>query len=151
MISKTLRSAAQSIRRAANVVGVDVHPHSKTKWRWSYSVETYYPVDPVSRWGYGKSLHPQITEKFERQRAEFAQLLSKLSQSGDILASVPLEGDPHSIIPFWKNSFFGYLDGAALIAMLIRNAPARYMEIGSGNSTKFARHAIKSVGLATKI
>jgi hypothetical protein len=151
MIRKTIRSAALGMRRVANVMGVDIVPHSKTTWRWSHNVETYYPVDPVSRWGYGKPLHPQIAEKFERQRAEFAELLDRISQSGEILASVPLEGDPQSITPYWKNSFFGYLDGAALIGILTRKAPVRYMEIGSGNSTKFARHAIKSAGLLTKI
>lgn len=151
MIGKTIRSAAQTIRRAVNVVGVDIHPHSKTMWRWSYNVETYYPVDPVPRWGYGKPLHPQITEKFEQQRAEFAELLSRFSEFSEILVSVPLEGDPQSTTPYWKNTFFGHLDGAALIAMLICNAPVRYMEIGSGNSTKFARHAIKNARLSTEI
>jgi hypothetical protein len=151
VISKTIRSAALTIRRAANVVGVDIHPHSKTKWRWSHNVETYFPVDPISRWGYGKPPHPQIAEKFERQRAEFAELLGRFSQSSEILASVPLEGDRNSSIPYWKNSFFEYLDGAALIAMLNYKAPVRYLEIGSGNSTKFARHAIKGARLSTKI
>jgi hypothetical protein len=151
MFSKTIRSTGQTIRRAANIVGLDIRQHSKTTWHWSYEVETYYPVDPVSRWGYGKPLHPEITKKFEQQRAEFAELLGRFSQSSEILASVPLEGDPHSITPYWKNSFFGHLDGAALIAMLILNRPARYLEIGSGNSTKFARHTIKNARLPTKI
>jgi hypothetical protein len=151
MISETIRSAAQTIRRAANVVGVDIHPHSKTNWRWSHNVETYYPVDPVSRWGHGKPPHPQITEKFERQRAEFAALLDSFSPASEILASVPLEGDRNSTTPYWKNSFFEYLDGAVLLAMLICQAPVRYLEIGSGNSTKFARYAIKRAGLSTKI
>jgi hypothetical protein len=151
VISKTIRSAALTIRRAANVVGVDIHPHSKTNWRWSHNVETYFPVDPISRWGYGKPPHPQIAGKFERQRAEFAELLGRFSQSSEILASVPLEGDRDSSIPYWKNSFFEYLDGAALIAMLNYKAPVRYLEIGSGNSTKFARHAIKGARLPTKI
>jgi hypothetical protein len=127
MISNTIRSAGQTIRRAANVVGLDLHQRSKTTWHWSYEVETYYPVDPVSRWGYEKPPHPQITEKFERQRTEFAELLGRFAQSDEILASVPLEGDPNSTTPYWKNLFFGHLDGAVLIAMLICNAPVRYL------------------------
>jgi hypothetical protein len=151
MISKTIRSAGQTIRRAANVVGLDIHQRSKTPWQWSREVESYYPVDPVSRWGYGKPPHPRITEKLERQRTEFEHLLGDFSRAGEILASVPLDGDPDSIIPYWKNPFFGFLDGAALIAMLICKAPARYLEIGSGNSTKFARYAIQGTNLSTKI
>jgi hypothetical protein len=151
MLGETFRNAAQTIRRAANVVGVDIHPHSKTTWRWSHNVETYFPVDPAPRWGYGKPPHAQITEKFERQRAEFAELLGRFSQSSQILASVPLEGDPNSTTPYWNNTFFGHLDGAVLISMLICNAPVLYLEIGSGNSTKFARHAINGGNLSTKI
>jgi hypothetical protein len=43
------------------------------------------------------------------------------------------------------------VDAATLIAMLVRSAPASYMEIGSGYSTRFARHAIQTVGLSTVI
>src|SRR4051812_1778567 len=112
MIKNAMIGAAKAARRAANVVGVDVHAYSKANWRWSYNVETYYPVEPIPRWGHGKPLHPQLTEKLERQRAEFAELLDSFSRSSEILESVPLEGDPYSTTPFWKNSFFGYLDGA---------------------------------------
>jgi hypothetical protein len=151
MISKTVKRATHAIRRAANVVGLDIHQRSKNAWCWSYEVESFYPVDPGFRWGYGKPPHPQITDKFEQRRADFSSLLSEFSKSREVQASVPLDGDPDSIIPFWKNQYFGFLDGAVLMAMLICKAPVRYLEIGSGNSTKFARHAIKSVGLQTKI
>jgi hypothetical protein len=71
----------------------------------------------------------------ERQRAEFAELLSGFSQStSEILASVPLECDSNSIIiPKWKNSFFGYLDGAVLIAMLI----VRRRSVRSGAESRY--------------
>lgn len=58
----------------------------------------------------------------------------------------PTEGEPN-----WINGMFPTLDGMALYAMIRTLAPATYLEVGSGNSTKFARRAIRDGGLATKI
>ena len=43
------------------------------------------------------------------------------------------------------------LDGVALYGFMARNNPKLYMEVGSGNSTKFARQAIFDHKLQTKI
>ena len=143
MITKTLR-------RAANAVGVDIHRYSENPWRWSCSVEEYYPVIPLPRWGYGKMVHPQILQIFNNRREYISTFLAQMSQCG-ILETVSLEGDHKSMVPYWNNGSFPYLDAAVLITMLAANAPVRYFEIGSGNSTKFARHTINSAHLSTQI
>ena len=99
----------------------------------------------------GKPPHPQIAEILNQQRSDFSALLRRISQCSGVLASVPLEGNPDSKIPFWRNGGFENLDAAALVGMLVSHAPSRYMEIGSGNSTKFARHAIQHARLSTSI
>jgi len=43
------------------------------------------------------------------------------------------------------------LDAAALYGFIAKHQPQRYIEIGSGNSTKFARRAITDGGLKTTI
>lgn len=43
--------------------------------------------------------------------------------------------------PWWSNEFLPWLDSAALYAFLRDRDPAHYLEIGSGNSTKFAARA----------
>jgi hypothetical protein len=53
--------------------------------------------------------------------------------------------------PWWLNGWFPGLDGISLYAMLARHKPRRFLEVGSGNSTKFARRAIRDLGLATRI
>jgi hypothetical protein len=40
---------------------------------------------------------------------------------------------------------------AGLVCLVLETRPRVYFEIGSGNSTKFARHAIKLGGLQTKV
>ena len=139
------------IRRAANSVGIDVHRYSKTRWRWSYQVDDYYPVDPTPRWGYDKLPHFGIADKLNQHRGDFSLLIRKFTQCSEVLASVALEGSPDSIVPFWKNGWFENFDAVALVALLVCKAPVRYLEIGSGNSTKFARHAIQHARLATSI
>lgn len=57
------------------------------------------------------------------------------------------EGDE----PGWINGMFPTLDGMVLYAMVRTLKPATYLEVGSGNSTKFARRAIRDGGLDTKI
>lgn len=139
----------RGIRRAANAVNVEIHRYKP--WQWSCSVEEYYPVTPVPRWGHGKPVHPQISEILDSRRNDISALLGRMSQLSGILNTVPVEGNSNSEMPFWKNGAFPYLDGAALITMLVTYAPVRYFEIGSGNSTKFARHTIRSAGLPTQI
>ena len=64
---------------------------------------------------------------------------------------ISINGNPSSIAPFWTNGFFANLDAASLVEMLLRNRPLRYLEIGSGNSTKFARYAIDYAKLPTRM
>ncbi|HKV93059.1 MAG TPA: class I SAM-dependent methyltransferase [Candidatus Angelobacter sp.] len=51
----------------------------------------------------------------------------------------------------WINGFLPALDSISLYCLLAQWKPKRYMEIGSGNSTIFARQAIKNNGLATTL
>lgn len=53
--------------------------------------------------------------------------------------------------PFWLNTWLPPLDAMALMGMLAERRPKHYLEIGSGMSTKFARHAIDALGLATHV
>jgi hypothetical protein len=46
---------------------------------------------------------------------------------------------------------FTGLDAVALYSLIAARNPRRYIEIGSGNSTKFARKAIRDHGLRTRI
>jgi Methyltransferase domain len=53
--------------------------------------------------------------------------------------------------PFWGNPWFPPLDGVSLYGLLARFRPRRYVEVGSGNSTRFARRAIRDLGLDTRV
>lgn len=55
------------------------------------------------------------------------------------------------VSPFWNNTFFTGMDARAAYALVRSLAPARVVEIGSGNSTRFLRKAIRDGKLATRI
>ena len=103
------------------------------------------------RWGFGRPTHPRLTEIIERGRADYARQLDRFVDLGGMLAAIPLEAAEDAPTPRWLNPWFTALDGIALTGMLTRHDPRLLIEIGSGNSTKFARHAVTTGRLRTKI
>lgn len=111
-----------------------------------------YPVRPRTRWGHGLPAHPQLSRELEGRRADFSALLHGFRAHRDVLHAVPHARNPDDPTrPFWDNIWFSTLDAASLVALLLDRAPARYLEIGSGHSTMFARHAVSVGGLPTTI
>jgi hypothetical protein len=53
--------------------------------------------------------------------------------------------------PHYINGFLPGLDAVSLYCILAINNPKLYVEVGSGNSTKFARRSIVDNGLRTRI
>ncbi|HXW72467.1 MAG TPA: class I SAM-dependent methyltransferase [Methylocella sp.] len=69
----------------------------------------------------------------------------------DYFAAIPSDEPIDERCPWWKNPWFPSLDAICLTALIIRLNPNRYVEIGSGNSTKFVRRVISTYHLRTKI
>lgn len=146
-----LSQIKKTVRTATKLVGFDLHPYSETDWKWGYGVDEYYPVDPKPRWGFGNPPHAKLAEVLERGRADYFHLIQTFSGCEDIYSKIPLTSDELSTTPGWQNVWFRDLDAVALIGILISRKPRRYFEIGSGNSTKFARFAINHGKLKTTI
>ena len=66
-------------------------------------------------------------------------------------ADIPAIGSPDDTTPFWDNGWLPVLDGMSIYGLLATRNPRYYFEVGSGNSTKFARKAITDHNLRTKI
>ena len=111
-----------------------------------------YPINPVPRWGYGKPPHPQLYEIINRKRDIFKYHLMSFLKFKDNFHQIPKNSsDEKSTEPNWINNFLPGLDSIALYGFLCNLNSETYIEIGSGNSTKFARKAIKDHNLKTKI
>jgi SAM-dependent methyltransferase len=122
---------------------------------WNRQI-VYIPVDyPTSssnwpRWGHGRDPHPKLTQIIRRHDARYRQSLELIGRyRADLVAIEPDERGPHDA--FWNNHWLPGLDAASLYGFLRSGAPARYLEVGSGNSTKFAARAKRDGGLPTSI
>lgn len=66
-------------------------------------------------------------------------------------SQISVTGSPDDSIPYWNNGWLPVLDGISIYGLLATKNPRYYFEVGSGNSTKFARKAIRDHNLRTKI
>lgn len=127
---------------------IGVHLH---RWPSDRHLLVEYPVRRAPRYGYGKPPHPQILAILDRTRGQFEKVLRGIADMKPLLDSIPLNVGDDSLRPYWNSGWFGPRDAAALMYFLLENKPARFVEIGSGMSTKFARAAISHGALPTKI
>lgn len=105
---------------------------------------------PEPRWGYGRAAHPELEAIVAAGTERFAATLRAWLPLVDELSAIPFEATDGRT-PFWTNGYFQGLDAAALYTWLVQRRPRRYVEVGAGNSTRFARRAIERHGLATTI
>jgi predicted O-methyltransferase YrrM len=122
--------------------------------KWSDHVQDYYPVNPRPRFGFGLPPHAAIAAVLDRGRADYEPALAAIADCHDVLHAIGHHAQRRHVpnpTPTWNNVWFTALDGASLVAFLLARKPKRYLEIGSGNSTRFARHAMKAGHLSTEL
>ncbi len=117
-----------------------------------YQIQLDFPVRPAPRYGWGKPPHAQLSRLLDRHREAYRTRLEAFLDYREALARIPKHptaGQPNQ--PAWINGSLPGLDAAALYGFLASGKPSRYVEIGIGNSTRFARRAIEDQGLPTRI
>lgn len=97
-------------------------------------------VQPV--WGYGRPLHAQLSAILSANHEEqLAWLRHCLANAEDCRAWPEKEDSSDPALPWRENLFLTQFDETALYGMLRHLRPARYLEIGSGMSTRVAWQA----------
>lgn len=92
----------------------------------------------------------RIQEIFKQQEPRMRQTLLDIAQFTSTLTQIP-RTTQLPLQPCWDNPWFPPFDGVALYGLLALHKPRRYIEVGSGISTRFARQAIQDFQLATTI
>jgi hypothetical protein len=118
----------------------------------SYVVLDHPPAAAnLPRYGYGgKPPHAELARLIEAHEDSYRASLELIATFEEDLAAI--ETEPASPLePAWINPFFPGLDAAALYAFVRDRKPSVYMEVGSGNSTKFVARAIRDGDLETRI
>lgn len=98
-----------------------------------------YPVDMKPRYGHGKPPHRQLYDIINSDREVYSGLIDAALGHKDKIAEIK---DSRSVTdstkPGWNNGFLPGLDIIAIYTMIAEYKPKRYVEVGSGNSTKVA-------------
>ncbi len=112
-----------------------------------------YPGELSPRWSREAEGHAGLSRIIGENRREYEQIVDGFAAYRDAIERIPdtAGGSEPSSEPSWVNTFFTGTDAFALYGMLASRRPKRYFEIGSGNSTKLARRAIRDQSLATTI
>jgi hypothetical protein len=97
----------------------------------------------LPRWGEGKRPHRQLEPMLKSGMEGYADVLSRFADFTSTLAA----GSGVS----WGTGWFDALDAVALYSMMAWIRPNRYVEIGSGISTQFARKAVTDHRLTTTL
>lgn len=111
-----------------------------------------YSVNFRPRYGYGLPPHRLLYEIINSERNEYSDLLDKVlsytSQFHEIKKSGS-ESDP--LNPTWNNGYLPGLDIIGIYTLLSEIKPQKYVEVGSGYSTKVAYKAKHQNNLNTEI
>lgn len=110
-----------------------------------------YPPRFEPRYGHGKPPARHILALFEQREEEMLGFVSTMREYLPQFSRIPVDADAHSQQPYWNQAWFPPLDGMSMYAILASNRPATFLEIGSGNSTKFAACAVFDQALDTRI
>lgn len=110
-----------------------------------------YAVHPRPRFGHGSPPHPELTALLAADRARYREHLEGFLRYADRLRRIAVEPVAGDGAPAWVNGYIPGLDGVALYSFVADRAPGTYFEVGSGNSTRFVKQAVRDAGLSTRI
>ncbi|MGD9874980.1 MAG: class I SAM-dependent methyltransferase [Kiritimatiellia bacterium] len=102
-----------------------------------------YRVKSVPRWPPGIP-HAELYRILDASRDQYIKYLEQLLLLKTCFLNIPVEKNGTAPDrPCWRNGWMPALDGAAVYGSIALQKPKRYMEVGSGNSTKFASAAVR--------
>jgi len=110
-----------------------------------------YKVKLKPRYGHGLMAHPELFRIIDDNRETYIKLLKKaLANKKNIWAIRDSKVETDKDKPAWNNGYLPGLDIIGIYTMLARFKPKRYIEIGSGNSTRVAHKAFVEKELSTE-
>ncbi len=109
-----------------------------------------YKVDMKPRYGHGLAQHPGLLQLIEE--VSYTDFLNQILKNKEVFFTIrQSDKETNENQPAWNNGYLPGLDIMALYTLIGHFKPAHYIEIGSGNSTKVARKAVKDNHLETQI
>lgn len=112
---------------------------------------TDYPCVPRVRPLAGSGSGTVISKICEGASESVTKFLQSIKNNKRFYESISTDGNPDSREIYWNNGMLPPLDGLLIYNLIALHRPKTYFEVGSGNSTKFARKAISDHNLSTRI
>ncbi len=111
-----------------------------------------YPINSRRRW-VEDNPHQGLYNIINQNRSSYKAALQAFLPLSQNFLNIPERRTTNSLPtePCWINGWMPALDGVALYGYMVIHKPNIYMEVGSGNSTMFARKAIVDHNLETRI
>ncbi|MBK8634206.1 MAG: class I SAM-dependent methyltransferase [Saprospiraceae bacterium] len=107
-----------------------------------------YKVEFKPRYGHGKPPHQDLYKIINANRDSYSDLIKKaLEHKEHIWTIQDSTKEMDAKKPSWNNGFLPGLDIIGIYTMIATFKPKKYIEIGSGNSTKVAFKAKTEQGL----
>lgn len=115
---------------------------------------------PVVLWEIGNEPKPRYVNRkphallhqiINKNRKSYQKLLSRFLRFEKKFLGIPLKEKHHQQEPCWMNAYLPALDAVSLYSLIRLYRPKRYVEIGSGYSTRWAKKAVQDGKLPTKI
>lgn len=143
ILKKALQSKPRWLRGMKNLIQ-EIEPNK--------TVFLEYPVSLSPRYA-DRRYHKGILGILERNQKHYHSLLNSFLEFSPPLLSIAIDRQQRRQIgdPMWINGFLPGFDTVSLYCMVAMHKPRLYLEVGSGNSTKVVKKAIKDNDLGTKI
>ncbi|MBI2823148.1 MAG: DUF3375 family protein [Planctomycetia bacterium] len=114
-------------------------------------IATIVPLDhdavlPVEK---DRREYERLAQRFTRELPRYVEVLTKIEPFRTKEGVLRAESD--GITPYWPNLYFGVADAMTLTGIMGTYRPRRYVEIGSGHSTRFCHRARRLFETNTKI
>ncbi|HEU65020.1 MAG TPA: class I SAM-dependent methyltransferase [Chlamydiae bacterium] len=103
------------------------------------------------RYGASKPVIESLQKWFENYKNDYFEMLNFMRSLNVDHIELSLNDKVKIPQPAWMGGPISSFDSLALYAMILKNKPKRYFEIGSGMTTCFARQAINDAKLSPKI
>ncbi len=111
-----------------------------------------YKVDLKPRYGHGAPPHKLLYEIIDKERSQYATYLERaLNYKENFWKIQDAQKETDNAKPAWNNGFFPGLDIVMLYTILAEVHPKKYIEVGSGNSTKVVYKCKQEQNLDTEI
>jgi hypothetical protein len=111
-----------------------------------------YKVNFKPRYGNGLPPHPELYSIINAYRDNYKILLNRILEYKEVFWGIKDSKDENNLEnPSWNNGFLSGLDIMGIYTLISEYKPKKYIEIGSGNSTKVAYKAKKHQNICTEI